>query len=114
MTKEEYVSQLTEIETQRSELFRRKNQLYADYRNEHKKFNPDDKVKITITLQDGVIREHIGYIKNVGIHDDGELFYQFFKPKKDGTKSSHNLYIDIWSRDAMKIELLEPSTTTLI
>lgn len=109
MTKEEYIVEYDSLIEQERELFRKKKQLELDFIKEHKRFNYDDKVVLTVGERSWlgkVIPETRteAYIDGFSVWK-GVLSYRFKKAKKDGSKSSQQLHQ--YSFD--KIELLEPA-----
>lgn len=61
------------------------------YIDEHAEFREGEKVEISDILnwRNG---SEIGYVLNIGIHNNGELYYQFNKAKKDGSRSHQRLF----------------------
>lgn len=105
MTKEQYRLELSQIKREMQLLKVKETALLNSYRSEHRKFGAGDKVKIKekMGIQGDVFHE--AYVLGCGVHDNGDLYYQFNKAKKDGSKSSHRLYLSDFLID--DIELIE-------
>jgi hypothetical protein len=110
MTREEYKAAMRVIRSAESELRNKELLLYNEYRSEHRKFDAGDKVRIKEKM--GIKGDvfHDAYVLGCGVHDSGELYYQFAKSKKDGSMSSHRLYLSDYNIE--EIELIEKAKTT--
>lgn len=110
MTKEEYRLELETINRERSLLNKKESALLNSYREEHRKYYPGDKVRVKekLGIQGDVF--HDAYVLGCGVHDNGDLYYQFHKAKKDGSESSHRLYLSDYL--IAEIELIEKAKTS--
>lgn len=112
MTKEEYLKEADEIEKGILGLRQRKEVLAAEFLKSNAEFKDGDKVLLTWTAyqhpfnKDKIIPEDKkeAFVKKVSIAG-GNVRYTFWKVKRDGSKSQHELASGGYS----KIELLEPA-----
>ncbi len=88
MNQEEFISEKGNIVSAQNEANQRMSDLVKQYIEENKQFDKGDKVQIT--YENNSIA--IGYVSNIGVHNDGELFYPMVAAKKDGTPSRNRLY----------------------
>lgn len=110
MTREEYVSERKAITEQIDALYDRESKIQDAYILEHKEFDAGDKVLLTLNekphpfQQNKVFPESktIAYIKGIDEYN-GVIKYRFWKSKKDGSKSTHELHCVVYD----KIELIE-------
>lgn len=111
MTREEYNASVTRIDKQIKELEEAKLAGAAAYIAEHAQFKKGDKVVLTNNARTGAyacaetkVEAFIMKVYEYG----GVILYNFWKVKKDGSQSSHELY----HRHYDKIELREPAKPT--
>lgn len=115
MTQKEYKNRIYEIECEIKALEKERIELRGEFLKAFAMFDVGDKIMITVDARPHpfdktkVIQEEktVGFIMKV--HDDsfsGTVFYRFWKAKKDGTKSSHELYHYGYN----KIELIEKAS----
>lgn len=88
MTKEEYKAEMTRIEKEERELFRLKLQTKDDYIKEHAEYQEGDKVRVVGEEWNGKKVDAILFVGSPNTHDDGSMYYRFWKSKADGTRSS--------------------------
>lgn len=109
MTKEDYIKEGKLLEDQISDLNNKREKLSADYIEEHKRFDVGDKVELFYAEYKNPFsgkpipaRSEFAYVKVITVYE-GAIHYRFWKAKKDGSKSSHELHSPHYS----KIELIE-------
>lgn len=112
MTQHEYKGRLFEIECEIKSLEKERRELTESFLNEHAIFKEGDKVLIidpeTIHpfLDNKIIPERKTEAFIMQVHDSGlkgSVNYKFWKVRKDGSKSSHELHRFSYGR----IELIE-------
>lgn len=115
MTQEEYRDQIQMLEFEITEAKDKMKKLRAEFLKENAKFREGDKV---VLINDptkhpfthAILTEKRTEAFIDSVHDNsfsGKVQYKFKKVKKDGTRSSHELWQSYYSR----IELIEPAKT---
>ncbi len=89
MKKLDYQEQKAQIEDSIKALTEEKTRLTNLYIELNKKFNIGQKVVVTAPNE----TEHIGFISKIFVGYKADVEYKFFKCKKDGTPSKHELWL---------------------
>jgi hypothetical protein len=85
MKKEEYLKKSSEILSKINELEKEGSRLIKEYIEKNKEFDIGEKVKLV--ANDGT--EKLVFVRDVLINRKGDIYYKYFKCKKDGTPSKH-------------------------
>ena len=89
MKKLDYQEQKSQIEDSIKALTEEKTRLTNRYIELNKKFDVGQKVVVT----DANETEHIGFVSKIFVGYKADVEYKFFKCKKDGTPSKHELWL---------------------
>lgn len=106
MTRQEYKSKMDELNRIRDNARKEMLQLQQDYLRENIIYSPDEKVELVFKNQP----KEIVFIRSCNIHSDGEIYYTFYKSKKDGTRSQVKFYYYGYEKyEIKKIEECQPA-----
>lgn len=91
MTKEEYAAEILRIVSEETKLARLKRETTNAYIAEHREYGDGDLVRLIYEDWLGKKEERIVFVGWCNTFEKGELYYGFYKVKKDGSQSNHRL-----------------------
>lgn len=91
MNREEYSAEKARLEKAINNLKYQSHTLTKDYIREHQEFEADQKVRVV----DVEGKDEIVFVRAIGTHDNGVIFYNFNESKKNGDRSKFRAGFDI-------------------